>query len=407
MRRLRLFPLLTALLLVLTTLPAAAAESDWLLPKVRETPAFSDVQGTWCQDYVKTVCEAGLMEGKSADRFDPAGTLTEAQRLVIGVRLHALFHGRTLEAAAPGEAWWLPAARYYLEADQGDTLGDTAAAEWAALADTPATRLSFAWQMVWSTPSEHLTPINNITEIPDFSDSAYQSAGFGETPVLSLYQAGVLNGTDSWGKFDPRGTLTRGQAAAMLARIIDPGLRLKFDLPDFDLCRDVLQLAPETVLLTVGGTGITAEQLSDQLAQALKAWPPEDTDTALKTVEAWASERIALERLAALRGISVPSGEQLTADIRLSARRPGVSDGALKWEVQHNELEAALAFYYDPSLTAYLPGFSPRPAAMERDLTTISATLSVVPSSALNALDLAAVRQRLVASPYSYTSTGI
>lgn len=399
MGRFRLFPLLMALALLLCTVPAAAAEPERLLPKVREAPAFSDIDGTWCQEYVKIVCEAGLMEGVSAIRFDPAGPLTEAQRLVVGVRLHALFHGKTVEQAAPGEAWWLPAARYYLEVN-----GDTGhqAEDAGALLTGPATRLSFALQMIWSTPAEYLSPVNPITKLPDFDDAALQdvpgNSGFGTEPVLTLYQAGVLNGTDQWGRFDPQATLTRGQAAAVLARIIDPSLRVKFELPEFDLCRDVFQLAPETVLLTVGGTGITLGQLSGRLAQSVMAWP----ETALTSLESSAVEDVALERLAALRGIPSPPEEQLASEIKQSLRQPGVPDAALKWALLHDVLEAGLAFYYDPALTAFMPGYSSCPEAMKRDLDTVAASLSVTRSPALEALDLEAVRTRLLSSPYCY-----
>jgi hypothetical protein len=61
---------LTALLL--SSLPAIAAEEDWLLPKTSDAPAFADTAGAWCENEVATVCGAGLMEGRSADRFDIA-----------------------------------------------------------------------------------------------------------------------------------------------------------------------------------------------------------------------------------------------------------------------------------------------------------------------------------------------
>ena len=62
---------LTALLLS-SSLPAMAAEEDgWLIPKVKDTPSFTDTAGAWCEAEVSTVCEAGLMEGRSADCFAP------------------------------------------------------------------------------------------------------------------------------------------------------------------------------------------------------------------------------------------------------------------------------------------------------------------------------------------------
>lgn len=256
MKKLRLAALCLALAMLLCTLPVSAAGNGWLVPKTRTYDGrFTDVKGTWCESYVETVYEAGLMEGKSADRFDPNGTLTEAQRLVIGARLHALLHGGTVEQAAPGEDWWLPAARYYLAVDGSTT---NAPSDFAPYAGDPANRLSFALQMVWSTPAEALPAVNAVKEVPDFTEDRWTDDNLRQD-VLTLYRAGILNGVDQWGRFNPQGKLTRGQAAAMLARVIDPSLRLKFELPEFSLCRDVLGVEPDTVLLKLNGEKIPAD----------------------------------------------------------------------------------------------------------------------------------------------------
>lgn len=44
--------------------------------------------------------------------------------------------------------------------------------------------------------------------------------------VYMLYRAGVLTGTDEYGSFDPEGTLTRAQAATMVARVLDETKRI-------------------------------------------------------------------------------------------------------------------------------------------------------------------------------------
>lgn len=47
-----------------------------------------------------------------------------------------------------------------------------------------------------------------------------------EETLLPLYNAGILTGVDDQGTFFPEGTLTRAEAAAMLARILRPELRV-------------------------------------------------------------------------------------------------------------------------------------------------------------------------------------
>ena len=79
---------------------------------------------------------------------------------MIGTRLHALLHGDTVEAAAPREAWWLPAARYYLTVEKNST---KAPEDFAELAGNVSNRITFAYQILWSTPVEDLPTINEVS----------------------------------------------------------------------------------------------------------------------------------------------------------------------------------------------------------------------------------------------------
>lgn len=49
--------------------------------------------------------------------------------------------------------------------------------------------------------------------------------------VYELYLSGVLNSVDEYGTFDGQHTVTRGQAAAMLARLVDPAQPAEAVLP--------------------------------------------------------------------------------------------------------------------------------------------------------------------------------
>ena len=80
----RFSALFLTLTLLLCTLPAAAAEGDdWLVPKVQEAPAFTDMAGVWCADAVDTVCAAGLMQGRSDGSFGPDDYITRAQVMAL------------------------------------------------------------------------------------------------------------------------------------------------------------------------------------------------------------------------------------------------------------------------------------------------------------------------------------
>ena len=77
--------------------------------------------------------------------------------------------------------------------------------------------------------------------------------------ILRFYNAGILTGSDDYGTFRGLSPLNRGQAAAMLARIVSPAQRVKSSLKTFVASQVFLGLAPETPMVTVDGYTVTAE----------------------------------------------------------------------------------------------------------------------------------------------------
>lgn len=259
MRKKRWCSLLLALALALSlALPAAAAETESpLLPAVRTYAGqFTDLENAWCREEAVTVYEAGLMEGKSAARFDIQGNLTYAQITVITARLSDLLTGGdgSLGTAADGEPWYQPAAEYLTEA-LADADSDAALYLLEDLsyldnfADQSCDRYDFVWYLAAVLPEEALAPINHITSLPDTTDG----------DILRFYQAGILTGSDDKGTFDGFALLTRGQAAAMLARIVDPARRVTFSLTAPCYTREALGLEPDAVMLTVDGYAVSAD----------------------------------------------------------------------------------------------------------------------------------------------------
>ena len=262
----RFSALLLSLTLALTLVsPAAAYSKDNLVPQQKSTaPAFADTVGTWCGNAVRTCYEAGLLEGKTADRFAPRESLTYAQITVITARLHELLSGGdgAFPAPAEGAAWYQPAADY-LAAILAEETGDTAdylLTGLALLAENgadPCDRYDFAWYLSAVLPESALTPINTIAALPDTDDA----------DILRLYNAGILTGSDSYGTFRGMDPLNRGQAAAMLARVIAPSQRVKFTPQTLVMSQAVLGLAPETTVLTVNGRAISAELYTHALLE--------------------------------------------------------------------------------------------------------------------------------------------
>ena len=96
---------------------------------------------------------------------------------------------------------------------------------------------------------------NTIYAVPDCCDQ----------DILSFYRWGVLGGKDKYGTLRGDDALSRGAAAAMLARLIDPAQRLTLELEPLELCRELLAVDPDTVLMTISGREITAEEFMPTL----------------------------------------------------------------------------------------------------------------------------------------------
>lgn len=115
-----------------------------------------------------------------------------------------------LRQSGSWENWYREAAYYALGSYQGRLLSDRG----------QATRDSFAWKIAEVTGC--LPTINMVHALPD-TNAEY---------VLSLYKKGILAGVDENLTFRPNGDLTRAEAAAMLARVVAPDLRLQFAPPE-------------------------------------------------------------------------------------------------------------------------------------------------------------------------------
>ena len=108
------------LAVLMLAVPVTATESEnWLIPKMREDPEFTDTAGTICQEAARICCEAGLMTGVDAKHFMPETGLTNAQIIVISARLHRLLKTGTVgefdSYHLPRDQWWNPYDKYLRE----------------------------------------------------------------------------------------------------------------------------------------------------------------------------------------------------------------------------------------------------------------------------------------------------
>lgn len=210
---------LSLALLLLWTLcvPALAAGPQ----KVHDyTPGqFTDVPaGSWCADSVRTAYEYGIMGGRRSDYFDTEGSVTLAQAIVMACRIHSFYcQDAPALPAEQGEPWYRPYTDYGEAHRFLDCTGLT-----EKEFNAPVSRANFAGALWAAMPDEALTVIGSVEDngIPDVSPGAYYAEA-----VYALYRAGILTGSDAKGTFGPDSKISRGAAAAIVGRAVNPGLR--------------------------------------------------------------------------------------------------------------------------------------------------------------------------------------
>lgn len=243
----KLLALALSFSLIVSTAAAAVVPLDEAFPVVNTYAGFSDVlSSSWYIDAVTTCYETGLMLGINDSEFSPNTLLTVAQIATMGTRIHQMANGGDGVASSKTGNWYDSSVAYLsdLATADGSALGDSV----LALLEHPtatATRLEFLQVLALVIPAHYLTTINTITALPDTTDQT----------VLAFYNAGILTGMDDYGTFSGSLNLSRAEAAAMMARIVDPTLRVSFAPPSYELFW-AAKVSPSDLFFA---TGVTAE----------------------------------------------------------------------------------------------------------------------------------------------------
>lgn len=213
------------------------------LPAMAEESGFSDVSPQdWFAPYVEVCVEQGLLNGVGEGKFAPYGKLNGDEALVMAARVLLAVNGESQFPKAPDAQgfWdqfgWEEGLKYSFGASVEETQQYANAWYWDALfylAQAAGPELFSKNSVVYSTDRQtffralafacqdlDLPVLNQVEQVPGSRDAG----------ILRLYQAGILSGTDPYGSFDGQLPLTRAEAAAALARIAEPSLRLRFTL---------------------------------------------------------------------------------------------------------------------------------------------------------------------------------
>lgn len=208
-----------ALTLTLSLPPAMAAGAADKFPAKNTYTGFSDVASNhWALANIKTCYETGLMNGKGAG-FDPDGSVTQAEAMVVAARVGAALRGDTIPKTA-GSTWYGDAVAYLKALPNG---AKVLASE--NLDQKNVSRYGLCLYLSVAVPEDALVMKNSITALPDIDDA----------DVLRFYNAGILTGVNGYGTFAGGNGLKRVEMAAMLSRITRPETALSFTPQEVDV----------------------------------------------------------------------------------------------------------------------------------------------------------------------------
>ena len=382
MRMLRRICLVLALTLLLGTLPARAAEAT-LLPLEPEVPAFADLAGSRFAPCAQTVCRAGLMQGKAAGRFDASSSLTWAQCMAVSARLHNRLQGGTGDIPLLQDAAWYLAYYNYmaplLNYSSGTEMEDSAFPP-----DAPCTRIGFAALIstVLRSAGIKLPAVNETAGIPD------------------------LDPMEAGSSYDDALELNRGQAAAILARLVDPAQRSIQTPASFDLIRDLLHADPDAIVYTVNGSAVTLRSFAPLLAEHF--FTGSDPAESASYAEAALRRCAGIDTLAQAHNVTLSADAQAEAEAAAArcAGFAGLSQEAWLVRRQQTALEAAVRSWYVDTYGAPLsPLFqTDSPDGVSRmldDLSAAEAAAALTSTGYLEGLDWTAITRDAAATPYA------
>lgn len=269
----KLFALLLALCLLLPAPPARAAEAAGFARIRTYGGEFSDLTAdSPFYGNVAALYEFGLANGKEDGTFGLQDTVTLGQTVIFAGRIRGLYRSGDVEAALAYRQESTPGALAYLRYLQAEggmdlDLGDEGYTAFYA----PATRAQVAHVLNQVLPEEALPPVHDelvtqgyasrrcITDVDEYTPY-YQD-------ILDLYRKGVSAGSDETGSFLPNEPITRGAAAAMITRMVDPALRVR---PQWDLSG--LYSAAGTTLagLVEPGTYVLSPSTREELESSVR-----------------------------------------------------------------------------------------------------------------------------------------
>lgn len=201
--------------------------SCMLLPeKMGEEPVgykfpFTDVpKSEWYYKYVEASNKIGLINGKTLTEYMPTDNMRLCEAVKLAVCMNIIYNGGdpSTDIANGTDVWYSTYEKYAIEHGILGKEGMNGEAE------KLVTRSEYVYIFSKALPESAFEKINTIPNgsIPDVKSVKTAQ----EKAVYTFYRAGILNGMDGYGTFNPTGNISRSEVAAILIRIMDPSYRV-------------------------------------------------------------------------------------------------------------------------------------------------------------------------------------
>jgi len=188
---------------------------------------FADVpDGHWANSYVERAVENGLVNGYGDGKYGVNDEVkrSEWSKVIVGLLYPENAEALTDEAAS-SDPWWTPWVTAAKDADllkYTDFLSYFGPDGWSGNGATRALSRYDMAQIIYNAAKLFAWDSGDVSnvaaQIGDWgkvSDTHYSEA------VAYCYASGLINGMDDKGTFDGYSSMTRGQAAAVLCRLLD------------------------------------------------------------------------------------------------------------------------------------------------------------------------------------------
>lgn len=218
-----------------------------------DAPVFTDTANHWAKDDIDFVAARGLLSGTGNNQFSPNNSMTRGMFVTALGRLAGIDpaqYKNTKFTDAAATAYYAPYVAW--AADKGIVNGTT---DTTFAPDTNISREQMAVIMANYAKAMGYT-VPKTREAVTFADNG-SIGSWAKDAVKAMQMAGILNGKDG-NRFDPKGTATRAEVAAVLRRyvelVIDPATAQGWTQNDAGQWLYYENGKPVTGEKTIGGT---------------------------------------------------------------------------------------------------------------------------------------------------------